>query len=73
MGRLILYHRATPKPAMNSSDSIKFWKKQNCGDRENITGCQGWECGEGRVESISLSGFFRAENALSVMLQWWMH
>ena len=35
------------KPAMNSSDSIKFWKKQNCGDGENITGCQGWECGEG--------------------------
>lgn len=55
----------------NDSHHVTFWKGQNYGVNEKVSGCQGLKRREGRTGGAQ--GVFRAVRLLCVTLPWWTH
>ena len=58
-GNLNAYYKVTEDNVKGLYDFnyMTFWKRQNCGDSENISGCQ--ELWEGKDKQVENRGFLR--------------
>ena len=62
--------KCTLRSGISQSEKTTFWERQNYGDSQKISGCQGRE--EGWMNRQGTVDFYGRETICTI-LQWWIH